>query len=158
LRIRSSDAGECWPCFDIGTSGLLDFKTVEVRKSLGKSLQVAARTTTGHSKHPLSTCCKGNALNSQVKHVESDVDKASVSLDHSGVARSTPKPPLDFARVRNRLWTCPQGSPLSALRHSTQQATKGFWAQIGPPFCNRIHRNPPMPLRVAYRRVIGLNV
>jgi hypothetical protein len=41
--------------------------------------------TPGHSKHPLLTCFKGNALNSEVNRARSGADKASVSLDRSGV-------------------------------------------------------------------------
>ncbi|KAJ1483202.1 ankyrin repeat-containing domain protein [Baffinella frigidus] len=44
----------------------------------------------------------------------------------------------------------------SFCKRSTQRATKGFSAQIGPPFRYLIHRNPPMPLRLAYGRVVGL--
>ena len=47
-------------------------------------------------------------------------------------------------------------SGLGRSRQSTQRATKGFSAQIGPPFRYLIRRTPPMSLRVAYRRVLGL--
>ena len=39
---------------------------------------------------------------------------------------------------------------------STQRATKGFSAHFGPSFRYFIRRNPPMTLRVAYRRVVCL--
>ena len=45
-------------------------------------------------------------------------------------------------------------SPRTA--RSTQRATKGFPAHIGPTFRYLIRRNPPMSLRVAYRSVVGL--
>jgi hypothetical protein len=45
---------------------------------------------------------------------------------------------------------------LSLLHPTTQRATKGFSAQTGPPFRYLIRRNPPMSLRVAYRRILGL--
>ncbi|KAJ1474912.1 hypothetical protein T484DRAFT_1634687, partial [Baffinella frigidus] len=42
------------------------------------------------------------------------------------------------------------------LSGTKQRATKGFSAQIGTSFCYLIRRNPPMLLRVAFRRVLGL--
>jgi len=42
-------------------------------------------TTPGRSNHPRLTSFEGNPLNSQVNHAKYGVDKASISLDHSGV-------------------------------------------------------------------------
>ncbi|KAJ1492383.1 hypothetical protein T484DRAFT_1611582 [Baffinella frigidus] len=47
-------------------------------------------------------------------------------------------------------------NPGCQLNNTTQRATKGFSAQIGPPFRFLIRRNPPIPLQVTYRRVLGL--
>ncbi|KAJ1477391.1 hypothetical protein T484DRAFT_1963500 [Baffinella frigidus] len=40
--------------------------------------------------------------------------------------------------------------------HTTQRATKAFSAHFGPSFRYIIRRNPPMCLRIAYRRVAGV--
>jgi hypothetical protein len=42
------------------------------------------------------------------------------------------------------------------LLHSTHRAMKGFSGAESPSFRYRIRRNPPMSLRVASRRILGL--
>jgi hypothetical protein len=42
------------------------------------------------------------------------------------------------------------------FRLATQRVTRGFSGAESPSFRYFIRRNPPMPLRVAYRRVLGL--
>ena len=46
----------------------------------------------------------------------------------------------------------------SCVRDTTQRVTKGLSGTQCPSFCDLIRRNPPMSLRVDYRRVLGVSL
>ncbi|KAJ1495462.1 hypothetical protein T484DRAFT_3457552 [Baffinella frigidus] len=70
--------------------------------------------------------------------------------------RLNPKGPTDGCGSSLRSYRLDGCGSTRQVPPPTQRATKGFSGAQCPSFRYLIRRNPSMPLRVAYRRVLGL--